>query len=223
MKHQLTEFYYYLIYLQKYLLGDIEKFVQLCEEAEKAEQAKIEIKKNSGNKKTPFTTNTATIFPESFEFLYGEPIIARSTIPHTMTLFAIIDLLGFLTGSGKDYGSTFNNFNTFFCGFKKNIDGLEVTVLRNIYRNGIAHNYFPKLNVAIAYRSEYPEDKIFLKKDGGLILNVKSLMKIVTERLEEIINDESLYPKMEKQYKILIASYEEKSSKDINELKFRLY
>ena len=212
MEYLRTETYRYLIYLQKYLEGDLEKFMKLCDEAEKEE-----VKRKGGkieNKDLPQTT----MYPGSFEFIHGEPIIARSTIPHTLTLFSTIDILGFLTRQGSDYHSTLNNYNSFFCGVEKTINSLEVKVLRNIYRHGLAHNYFPKLNAAIAYRTEYPMDKLFLKEKSILILNVKYLATVVQERLQDVIADETLYPNMERQYNILIEDYKEKCSKDIAKL-----
>jgi len=80
----------------------------------------------------------------------------------------------------------------------------------------VGHNYFPKLNTAIAYRSEYLADKLFFKEKNILILNVKYLVSIVQEILQKIITDETLYPNMEKQYKTLIDDYEANCREDID-------
>lgn len=211
MEYLRTETYRYIIYLKKYLEGDLEKFIKLCCEAEKEE---VERKKGKiENKDLPQTT----MYPGSFEFLHGESNIARSTIPHTLTLFAAIDILGFLLRESKHYERTQKNFNSFF-KTNNTISQLEINVLTEIYRNGLAHSYFPKLNAAIAYRSEYPTDKLFFKDKKILILNVKCLLSTVKEKLQDIINDESLYPNMEKQYKILIEDYEDKCREDIKRL-----
>jgi len=218
MEHE-SESLQYLKYLQKYLEGDLNSFILQCE---KIEQKEKELEKESMDENNFASTHTVTVFPGKEKDTTYEKFLFRSTIPHTLTLFATIDILGFLTRNGNDFTSTMNNFNSFFCDLKKTIDSLEVTVLRKIYRHGITHTYFPKLNMAIAYRSKYPEDKMFLMENDELILNVKYLKKIVVERLDEIIKDKSLYINMEKQYKILIKDYENKCRIDINELKNRL-
>lgn len=211
MEYLRTETYRYLIYLQKYLEGDLAKFMKLCEEAEKEE-----VKRDEGKYKNKDLLQ-ATMYPGSFEFIHGEPIVARSTIPHTLTLFAAIDILGFLLRESKHYERTQKNFNSFF-KTDFTISQLEINILTEIYRNGLAHSYFPKLNAAIAYRSEYPADKMFLKENYILVLNVKYLIAIVQKRLQDIIDDETLYPNMEKQYKILIEDYEDKCRGDIDKL-----
>ena len=41
----------------------------------------------------------------------------RSTIPHTLLLFSVIDIIGFLLGSENNPADTSGNFNTFFNHF----------------------------------------------------------------------------------------------------------
>jgi hypothetical protein len=103
MNYIQTETYRYLIYLQMYLEGDLKKFEKLCEEAEKAEKERSKESEENGD------SIQTTMYPGSFEFIYGEPIVARSTIPHTLTLFATIDILGFLLRGEDDYWRTKKN------------------------------------------------------------------------------------------------------------------
>lgn len=69
--HQRTEVYRFLIFLQKYLLGDLDLFHQLATNAEMAEQQAHQ----NASPAIPGTKN-----PYSFEFLFGDPIISRSTL-----------------------------------------------------------------------------------------------------------------------------------------------
>lgn len=208
-----TEIFKYLIYLQKYLEGDLEKFKKLCEDAE------LEEKKENDKIMGIVSTHKTTSFPGSFEFIHGKSIMARSTIPHVLTLFSTIDILGFLLRESSKYYKTDKNFKSFFKDTHIPISQLEVKVLGDVFRNGIAHNYFPKLGMAISYHSSNIKNKIFFKQDDNLVLNVNYLVHLVKIRLDEIINDESLYKIMEKQYKLLINVYEKKCRQDIDELK----
>ena len=91
----MEDFKYFLDELITTFKGDIRCFVKLCKEAEDLE------------KSTP-TTQT-TVYP-SFENLHLRPlpknnfseIIPRSTIPHTIAIFSIIDVVGgLITGNFK--------------------------------------------------------------------------------------------------------------------------
>lgn len=101
MTYQSTDVYRYLIYLEKYILGDLELFHQNAEIAEGKEREIQNRSKNNGcrsffHKKTSSDTVIPTTkYPYSFEFLIGVPVIPRSTIPNTATLFATIDVLGY--------------------------------------------------------------------------------------------------------------------------------
>lgn len=196
MDYQQTEMYRYLIYLRKYLLGDLEKFQKLCKEAEEEEKEK-------SNSPVNEEIVSYTKFPYSFEFIHGDPVIARSTIPHPVTLFATIDLLGFLTRNGSNYAKTVENFKSFFSSISQPINQIEIEVLVKVYRHGTIHSYFPKLNMEISCHSKNPSNKVFFKgSTGDLVLNVNYLLSIVEERLDDIIDDSSLYPNMEAQYNL---------------------
>ncbi len=228
MNYQDTEVYRYLIYLQKYLLGDLELFHEIAKDAEKKEKALSEQAENSGclrvftggtNPSTTNTVITTTQYPYSFEFIFGAPVISRSTVPNSAALFAIIDLLGFLTRTGNDYGSTSENFTTFFSHSSTTLPEYQLPVLINVYRHGIAHNYLPKLNVLVSYHSSNPDDKLFFKDNGGrLVLNVNRMERLVVDRLDEIIRDNSLYTNMDNQLGKMVRDYQRKSAASITDL-----
>jgi hypothetical protein len=196
--------------------------------AEIAEGKEREIQNSSKNKgcrrffykKTSSATLIQTTkYPYSFDFMIGSPVISRSTIPNTATLFATIDVLGFLTRTGSDYKSTFKNFKEFFAYSSTTIDQAELAVLINVYRHGMTHNYLPKLNMEISYHSSNPTGKLFFKnKLGDLVLNVNRLEVLVVNRLSEIINTQSLYPNMDRQHSIMIQDYENTCRSSITKL-----
>jgi len=221
MNYQETETYLYLISLQTYLLGDLNKFQQLCNEAEIQEKENYE--DSSEDSTTNVNTMKTTSYPFSFEFLIGTPIVSRSTIPHTASLFATIDILGFLTRTGKDYIATKKNFEEFFKCLNPQLSPTEINVLVSVFRHGMTHGFFPILKMEISCHSLNPIEKIFLKsKNGNLVLNVNHLLAIVPKRLEEIINDESLYNNMELQFNYLMQEYESKCRNDITSLLSKL-
>lgn len=235
MTHQATDVYRYLIFLQKYLLGDLELLEKLSLNAEQKEKQLKKLASNRGclgfiklfSQKTKDRLNTPTIetthYPYSFEFIYGATIISRSTIPHTATLFSTIDILGYLIRTGNDFTSTTKNFKAFFGRYGIQIDPTELSVLTKVYRHGMTHNYFPKLHMEISYHSSNPVGSIFFKNmRGDLVLNINELQKIVTTELDKIINDTSLYNNMDMQFNYMTQEYENDCRQDIDNLKARL-
>lgn len=220
MNYRSTDTYRYLTFLQKYLWGDLVKFRQLCSEAEVEENNIIS---NTGNGTNTMTAITTTRNPYSFEFIFGAPVISRSTIPHTATLFAIIDILGFLARSEKNYTNTKLNFETFFSDSSTQPTPAELPVLVKVYRHGMIHSYFPKLNMEISYHSSNPNGVMFFKNScGNVILNVNHLVFVVTTRIEHIINDASLYPNMYIQYNFLVRRYEIECRNELDTLRAQI-
>ncbi len=227
MSHLNTDVYKYLIYLQNYLLGDLLKFDELSLAAEKQEQSIAKEKQLKSlaaeleEESEPWKPTT-THYPYSFEFLHGDTVISRSTIPHSQSLFSTIDILGYLTRKGSDYTATKKNFTSFF----KNTlaeDSLELDVLVFVYRHGITHSYFPILNTGISYHSSNDLTRLFFKDfRGDLVLNVNYLKAKVISELNQIVNDTARYPLMEKQYKFLISDLEKKDRGLIENLKLKL-
>lgn len=230
MSYQSTEVYRYLIFLQKYLLGDLSLFHKLSKEAEQKEKANAEsskvglfkglVKLFKGNTGSPTLTITTTKYPYSFESMFVSPIIPRSTIPHTATLFSTIDILGFLNRREADFANTTKNIEEFFSLSTFRVEPVELTILTTVFRHGMTHNYFPKLNMEVSYRSSNPTDRIFFKNSGGdIVLNVNLLEVIVTEQLQSIINNSELYENMINQFEVMTRDYELKSRGHIEELK----
>ncbi|WP_372947818.1 hypothetical protein [Mariniphaga sp.] len=225
MAYQSTDVYRYLIYLEKYLLGDLELFHQNAKIAEEIERKIQNRSKNKGCrnffiKKTSSTNLIQTTkYPYSFEFMIGSAVVPRSTIPNTATLFATIDVLGYLTRTGTDYINTTKNFKEFFAYPSTFIDQAELTVLIKVYRHGMTHNYLPKLKMEISYHSSNPTNKLFFKNSiGDLVLNVNRLEILVINRLSEIINTESLFPNMDSQHSYMIQEYENQCRSSITNL-----
>jgi hypothetical protein len=141
----------------------------------------------------------------------------RSTIPHTLTLFAALDTLGFLSRNESDFRKTWKNFKSFF-------DDSSVTqetkdVLLNVYRHGMAHGYFPKLGLGISYHSGQASMPLFFKgSSGNLVLNVNEVEKIVLAKLDAAINNPAAFPYLEPQYNLLETDYETNSRKLIEGL-----
>ncbi len=83
-------------------------------------------------------------------------------------------------------------------------------VLLKIYRHGMAYGYFPQLGLGISYHSGHSDKSLFFKGDtGNTVLNVNELEKIVIKKLDEIVFNNSAFPKMEDQFTFL-----EKESKN---------
>ncbi|WP_194976708.1 hypothetical protein [Aquiflexum lacus] len=216
MSHESTEVYNYLVYLKKYLFGDLELFRGLARNAE-AEELRI--------RETSIETHVipTTQSPNSFLFTFGTPLISRCTIPHASVLFSTIDILGFLIRTEPNYKRTTKNFKNFFESLSPPITENELSVLIEVYRHGITHSYFPKLGLEISYHSTNPTERIIFKNElGDLVLNINVLETIVTERLSELINKSELYNNMDNQYRILVEGYENGCRTIINLLKSRL-
>lgn len=224
MTYSSTAVYKYLIYLEHYLTGDLKLFKDLAEQAEvkeRAHEAEIASTDSVGTSSSTLTTQT-TLSPASFAFNYGNPIISRATIPFTLTLFSTADILGYLTGSGIDFKNTTANLESFFYHPSVGLSSAEFKVLHAVYRNGLPHVYFPKLDAELSYRSTNDPNKLFMKIGDRLILNVNKLEKIVTKRLREIIRDTSLYSAMESKYLHINSKYETEARPMINILKASL-
>ncbi len=208
----------YLKYLSIYLLGDLEKFHKLCEEAELEEK----------QSQRPYITTTMNV--NSPEFIQGtfenRQVISihRSTIPHTATLFATIDILGFLLNFEADEVFKNNTKNTtYFFEYVKNTFPLtpkEIEVLIKVFRNGLAHTYFPKLGMEISYHSTNPKNKMFFKNENSnsIVLNVNHLEEIVRATICKIIEDNSLDEKLDKRYGIIVNAYERECTGTIQDL-----
>jgi hypothetical protein len=219
--YQSTNVYNYLVSLGHYLKGDLETFKKICQQSEAREflnnmpmtavtssAGSMYQEPAGGNLQTTTTQTTSYPFNDlgstqqvGFEF--------RLTIPITLTLFAAVDCIGFLTGSNNDPLKTSQNFREFFRLSSFPFSDPESDLLNEVYRQGLVHIYFPKLGVAISYHSSNPTEKLlFRSQDGKLVLNVNKLEEIVIGVYDSVISDNSLYFKMEGRYNRLVADYE---------------
>ena len=86
-----------------------------------------------------------------------------------------------------------------------------------VFRQGLSHIYFPKLNLGISYHSTNQSKKLIFKAtDGHLTLNVNALVTIVIKTFELIKDNKELYEKMEKKYQDLVEVYLRKDGDKIS-------
>lgn len=210
--YKTTDVYGYISQLEIYLKGDLDQFHKICKEVEKKEQDDLLSSSStpitsslSGSTLTTETTrnpdNPYSYFPRYF----------RTTIPHTLTLFSTIDFIGYLSGVNENVGSTFKNFTEFFKQSSITVNNDEIELLSQVYRNGLGHIYFPKLNLGISYHSSNPVGKLFFRDSlNTIVLNVNHLEKLVIDTFEKIKNTSSLYPEMERKHQSIIKEYQSK-------------
>lgn len=236
--YQSTQVFGYITHLEKYLKGDLEQFHKICRDVEMEEGSSFGNSSTSGRSfdtssfSPPETTSTTTTtettrFPDDFytgslfrESIPDERIFFRSTIPHTLTLFSTIDVLGYLSGSNNDPLKTFKNFEEFFKLSDTPISEIEIKVLNLIFRQGLVHVYFPKLNLGISYHSSNPLNKLFIQDVyETVILNVNCLERIVINTLDSIKIKSELFEEMERKYIRMVSDYETSQGRFLTELK----
>lgn len=204
-----TRVYEYLYNLREYLNGDLNQFRKLCEDIER--------------KETVISYQTTSHPDDLFKNLPSNSqraiVYYRLTIPMALSLFSIIDSLGYLSGSNDDFKLTYKNFKEFFNKSEYPISENESDFINRNYRQGLSHTYFPKAGLGISYHSKNPIDKIIFIRESCLTLNVNVLEKIVLDTFDTIFNDVSLYPYMEVKFMDLVKDYQstlKKSSKKLN-------
>jgi hypothetical protein len=222
--YQSTEVYNYLSYLEHYLSGDLAIFHKICEEAEKKENevasaitASNRGSMSGGPQQTTSTSTTTqtTKYPgddPAHYFALGNSAkdIFRLTIPITLTLFATVDCLGYLSGANTDPLRTNENFKEFFKQSTIPVSEVESVFLNQVFRQGLTHVYFPKLGLGISFHSNNPPGKLFFRENGNLILNVNRLEEIVIATFKSVKGNENLYPQMETRYQALKTDYQNK-------------
>lgn len=175
--------------VRKHLYGDLENFERICEEAEMKEASNISC--------SPTTTSQTTLAPD---FIYSKTeknLFYRSTIPHILSVFSTIDLVGFLLGDWSVVPTkTEDNFNKFF---SNDITELNVKYLTFFYRNGMTHTFYPKKKFGISAQSSN-DDYLFLMENDTVVLNANYLIKITKKRLNLILKDASLIDNIKNQF-----------------------
>lgn len=128
--------------VKTYLYGDLTNFDRLCMEAEEREEGR----NNSDITNILTTTDLTTYSPNSVDNSEETTLFPRSTVPHALALFATIDLIGSLIRDPNIKLKSKNPSNkdnmTLFFGSLLNKN--EIECLCFIYRNGLAHSFFPK-------------------------------------------------------------------------------
>ncbi|MEA5141936.1 hypothetical protein [Arcicella rigui] len=186
MEYRRTEVYNFFLVLEQYALGDLRLLHQLAEEAE-VKDAETE-EENSNFLPT-------TMYPYGFEFNFGKPVNCRATIPFALMIFSCMDILGFVVRGGN-HKATKKNIEEFYKFISPPPSQDELDCLVNLFRHGLAHNYFPKLGQSISYHSKNPST-LFFSDSLGNCLNVNLLEEHFMEGFRNIKANESLYSTME--------------------------
>ena len=189
--------------VRNHLYGDLENFTRLCEEAEV---------KEGSNPSCGLTTTSQTTLSPNFKYQeQKESLFYRSTIPHILSVFSTIDLVGFLLGNSSVRSSKLDEkFTTFFCN---TLNDKEISCLTLFYRNGMSHTFFPKKRFGISAHSSN-KDNLFLVEGETIVLNANYLIDLTKKRVDIILKDLTLISNMEKQFKEL-------ENYDKNEIKKR--
>lgn len=205
------EVYKYLNSLQKYFKGDIAEFENLAWSIESRERIDLDM----GSLFDPAIYDAANqnLNAENNEQHF------RLTIPMTLSLFSVVDLMGYLIDQNNKPTETEKNFRSFFSLSKFPLAESEIKIIVGIFRHGLAHVYFPKLNFGVKFHSTNPENKLFFKNTKGIIfLNVNMLSTIVQNIFDEIAGNSALYQIMEQKYQVLLAEYRNRHGNDIQQL-----
>lgn len=215
--YKTTNVYRFLNYQYEYLAGDLHVFHKICEEAENREKQISIANSPITSSASPDTNVSPTTTTETTRNPADNTKIYRLTIPVTLSLFATIDSVGFLSGENPKSDNTEKNFKEFFKQSPTTVSNEDVELINYVFRQGLSHIYFPKLNLGISYHSKNPAEKLIFKATSGyLTLNVNMLEKIVIETFELIKEKKELYDKMEKKYNDLINGYMEKDGEKIS-------
>lgn len=199
MDYMTTEVYKFFLVLEQYALGDLKLLHKLAEEAE-IKDAETQL----ANSNVPPTT----MYPYGFEFNFGKPIHCRATIPFALMIFSCMDILGFIVRGGdqKAHKETKKNIEEFYKFVSSKPTQDELDCLVNLYRHGLAHNYFPKLGQSISYHSKNPST-LFFNDNSGICLNINILEKHFEDGFKKIKDHKTLYTKMEANFSQLNTHY----------------
>jgi len=200
MTNTSTKVFSHLTELKNYFEKDLNLLHDLSVSAEKEEQ-----------ERGYSATTTVKEGPNApYHFIIPWPPIPRCTIPQSMILIAVADYLGYLVKTNNNnHLATEENIITFFTkshGYNicSSIPEDQLFLLNRCARQGIMHNYLPKLDLEISYRSTNSPNKLFIlnTNTSGLVLNVNELKRIVLATFKIIISDsdELLYQNMEDHY-----------------------
>lgn len=199
----------------EYLTGDLDVFHKICQNAEAKESLSEGLPEPTQSLASPLNTTTTTI--ETTKYPNNNDKLYRLTIPVTLSLFSIIDSVGFLSGDNYNFRETGKNFKEFFKQSKRGISDKDLELIIYVFRQGLSHFYFPKLNLAISYHSTNQSRAIIFKDSNDyLTLNVNILERIVLDTFKTIKEDTELHNKMEQKYQNLISYYQKEDGLKIS-------
>lgn len=180
---------FYLSYLQETSLLDIERLKLVANEGEEEYINNLPSLHNFSPDEIPTTQRPPL---SHFEHAITQP--SRCTIPLAMTCLSIVDFLGNLVSPSCNLKFQ-NGAKYFFCYADENISNEERELLREVYRNGIMHSFFPKgIEIGITYDSSLETKKeLFIPVGNKIILNVNFLSNIVIHVLNKIFVDTSIH------------------------------
>lgn len=204
----------YLNSLRIYFEGDLEMFEKVAFEIEAVERPLL----NEFNTGSMFDPKVFSEYNQRIK-AEGNERFFRLTVPLALSLFSVVDLVGFLISKVNLHKQTEENFKSFFRKSVIQVSDEEVIMINRIFRQGLAHTYFPKLGLGVKYHSTNPENKLFFKSNNdSIFLNVNKLKDIVLSTFKMIVDDVSLYQIMEEKYQQLIALYRKQVGDDIETL-----
>ena len=202
----------YLDAMRTYLWGDLDTFKRVCDEVDLQEKGSAPIPHSTGSAATgtsgpgSSTTTIETTNPSGNAGTSGNPTnhggyptLFRSTIPHALAVLATIDIMGYVIGGEKNADSTEKNIPLFLNPEVTNPDFLNCLVF--IYRHGMGHSFFPKVQISIAAHSTLEGKDLFYLDSGGIItLNVNALIRLMKKKFDAIMADTTIHKNIEDQY-----------------------
>ncbi|MFN8264467.1 MAG: hypothetical protein U0T11_00210 [Chitinophagaceae bacterium] len=206
----------YLRSLYRYLNGDLEQFQRLCTEIEMKEITDKGIP--DLNLGSMFNPNELDKYYRNETFFENEDHF-RLTIPITLSLMAVIDLLGYLTGDNDNPLETKKKFQEFFKVRPNNFNHFYIDILNDVFRQGLVHVYFPKLNLGIKYHSSNPKGKLFfINTKSNIFLNVNELEEIVIQTFRYILSNLNEFESIETRYQKMINDYKKRLAPKVSDL-----
>lgn len=203
-----TKVFKHLTELKRYFEEDSRQLHELSIIAEEEEQ-----------KRGYAVTTTVKEGPNApYHFVIPWPPIPRCAIPHGLTLLAIADYLGFLVKTtNNNFRATEENIRELFAkatgyGICPAIPSDQLLLLNQCARQGMVHNYLPKLDMEVSYHSTNPSGKLFFlnTQTRGVVLNLNELRRIVLATFDKVLSDcdQSLYQNMEAHHLHAESAYE---------------
>lgn len=236
----------YLEYMYKFLEGDLNQIHKICEEIDNRRNMAESYRSNQTNTPIPTPTiqqpnqtqqsNTITAQTTTLETTRAPRSVSitrnfetdeyRLTIPIATTLFSVADLLGALLRNFNDQGdggfrSTEKNLEHFFKEAYTDNEK-ELKILNSIYRQGLAHLYFPKLGLALSYHLQKENENLFYIETNDIVLNIRRLEKIVMDKLREVIHTPLIHEAMQLKFNDLNNGYKSSLNSDIDGLRTQL-